>query len=119
MKLKYKIWLDNEGKAFGEGPYKILKSIQKHKSLNKASKEIKISYTKAWTIIRMTESRLGFKLVNKEVGGINGGGSFVTPEGKRLLETYEVFSKEADACLREFFEKHFAPMFDKETGRDK
>ena len=80
---------------------------------------MKISYTKAWSIIRMAESRLGFKLVNREVGGIKGGGSFVTPRGRRLMETYEVFSREVDVYLRKIFEKCFVPIFDKETSRDK
>jgi len=29
VKIAYKVWLDNDGKAFGEGPYRILKQIEK------------------------------------------------------------------------------------------
>jgi hypothetical protein len=29
MKVAYKVWLDNNGKAFGEGPYQLLKMIKK------------------------------------------------------------------------------------------
>ena len=67
----------------------------------------------------MAESRLGFRLVSKEVGGTNGGGSFVTPEGRHFLETYEAFSRDADACLHELFEMYFATLLNKKASQDK
>ena len=29
MKIAYKVWLDNGGKALGEGPYGVFKQIEK------------------------------------------------------------------------------------------
>ena len=43
MKIAYKVWLDNNGKAFGEGPYQLLKRIATTGSLHQAAKEMKIS----------------------------------------------------------------------------
>jgi len=33
LKVAHKVWLDNEGKAFGEGPYQLLKRIEERGSL--------------------------------------------------------------------------------------
>ena len=52
MKLAYKVWLDNEGKAFGEGPYRLLKLVEKTGSLHQAAMEMKMSYRKAWLTLR-------------------------------------------------------------------
>ena len=46
MKIAYRVWLDNNGKAFGEGPYRVLKQIGKTGSLHRAAMDLKISYGK-------------------------------------------------------------------------
>ncbi len=30
MKIAYKVWLDNNGKAFGDGPYELLRRVEKN-----------------------------------------------------------------------------------------
>ena len=42
-KLKYKIWIDQDGKAFGQGPYKLLEGIKETGSLSKAAKALNMS----------------------------------------------------------------------------
>ena len=37
MKVGYKIWLENNGKAFGSGPCELLKGVQETSSLNQAA----------------------------------------------------------------------------------
>lgn len=107
MKLKYKIWIDNNGKVFGRGPYELLKKVQSLGTLNKASKEMEMSYSKAWKIINNAEKELGFELIEKRVGGVNGGGSFLTEKGEAFLKRYEKFYEEAENCLESLFKKHF------------
>lgn len=107
MQLKYKIWLYNNGKAFGKGPYDILKRIDRLNSLSKAAREINMSYSQAWNLVNTMEKRLGFKLLRREVGGTSGGGSYLTQEARDLMHKYNEFLKEADELLNDLYKKYF------------
>lgn len=108
MKLCYKIWIDNDGKAFGTGPYNVLYSIDKYGSLNEAAKKLNMSYTKAWKLINMVEERLGFKIIERHIGGNDGGGSYLTIEAKEFMKKYEAFRLDAEEALDTLYNKYFA-----------
>jgi molybdate transport system regulatory protein len=107
MRIAYKVWLDNNGKAFGEGPYRVLKQIEKTGSLHQAAIDLKISYRKAWLIIQIVEKKLGLVFLERKVGGLSGGGSHITPSGKEFLKQYEGFRKEIVEVLENTYQKHF------------
>ncbi|MDR2018404.1 MAG: LysR family transcriptional regulator [Syntrophobacterales bacterium] len=107
MKLAYKVWLDKDGKAFGEGPYSLLKLVEKTGSLNQAAMEMNMSYRKAWLTIRSIEEKLGFTLLERHTGGRSGGGSTITPEGAEFMNRYELFRKEVQEVLQNTYLKHF------------
>lgn len=111
MKIGYKIWLDQNGKAFGDGPFELLKRVEKSGSLRRAASQMNMSYSKAWRLIQLLEGRLGFPLLNKKVGGIYGGGSLLTPEARDLMTHYEKFQKEVRKSLCQIFKKHFGSSF--------
>jgi molybdate transport system regulatory protein len=110
MKISYKVWLDNKGKAFGDGPYDLLKRVRKTKSLHRAANEMGMSYSKAWRLIHILEGRLGFVLLERKVGGKSGGGSKITPMAKGLMEHYEQFQKDVKANLERIYKRHFSSM---------
>jgi molybdate transport system regulatory protein len=107
MKVTYKIWLDHNGKAFGEGPHELLKRVEKTDSLHEAAHQMGMSYSKAWKLIQTMEKRLGFSLLDKKIGGLSGGGSRVTPKGKELMKRYEQFEKEVKKAIEKVYQKHF------------
>jgi molybdate transport system regulatory protein len=107
MKLAYKLWLDSNGKAFGDGPYELLKRVKKTNSLHQASFQMGMSYSKAWHLIRTLEERLGFALLERKTGGRSGGGSKITPEGRSLMKQYGPFRKDIERTLKKLFHKHF------------
>jgi molybdate transport system regulatory protein len=107
MKIAYKVWLDNNGKAFGDGPYELLKLVEKTKSLHQAASRMGMAYSKAWRLILTIEDRLGFTLLERRVGGESGGGSTITPKAKKLVNHYERFRKEIQAELEKIYQKHF------------
>jgi molybdate transport system regulatory protein len=107
LKIAFKIWLDNDGKAFGEGPYELLKGVEATSSLNRAAQRMGMSYSKAWKLVQLIEERLGFALLEKKVGGPSGGGSHVTPGGRDLLQRYERFETEARKAMEKLYRKHF------------
>lgn len=107
MKLLYKIWLDNHGKAFGDGPYELLKWVEKTKSLHRAAQQMGMAYSKAWRLLGMLEERLGFPLLERKTGGSSGGGSRVTPTAKEFMNRYGRFQKETRDTLEKVYRKHF------------
>jgi len=107
MKVGYKVWIDNDGKAFGEGPYQVLKSVEETGSLHQAAMQLNMSYRKAWLMIQEMEKRLGFPLLERKVGGMSGGGSHITPEGKKFMKSYEGFRQDVKNVIEDTFKKHF------------
>lgn len=105
--LKYKIWLEQNGKCFGEGPYQLLKGIEETGSLNTAARAIKMSYSQAYTLIKAMEKRLGFTLIVSQAGGSGGGGSELTPEARDLMQLYHDFYDECTQALHTIFNKYF------------
>src|SRR5690554_3088567 len=97
LKMESKFWISINGeKVLGKGPVILLKEVERLGSLSKASKEIDMSYSKAWSIIRRAEKLLGFPLLETEVGGLSGGGSQLTTNARLLIENYEGFLIEAE-----------------------
>lgn len=107
MRVAYKVWLDNNGKVFGEGPYRLLKLVEKTGSLHQAAIQMKMSYRKAWRTLHAIEQNLGFTLLDRQVGGVSGGGSQITQNGKELIEHYERFREEVKDTLERIYRKHF------------
>ncbi len=107
MRVAYKIWIEKEGKAFGKGPFQLLTLVGKTGSLLQAARSLEMSYQKAWVIIRNSEKRLGFPLLERRIGGVSGGGSQLTPAGKEFIKNYGRFQKEAGKKLNSVFHKYF------------
>lgn len=108
MEIKSKIWIEVEGEpVFGRGRRFLLQAIDKYGSINKAAKEINISYRKAWSYIKSMEERLGIKLVERKAGGRNGGGARLTDEARKFLKKYEVLEE----GLRKMTDRRFIKIF--------
>lgn len=102
------VFFDDQGqKFFGEGPYRLLLSIEKTGSLRAAAQSMEMAYTKALKLMRNAETALGFPLTQRAAGGRDGGGSTLTPEGKEWMTRYEAYKnacvKANDQLYREFF----------------
>lgn len=107
--VEFRIMKDGE-KVFGRGPLILLETVDKLGSLNKASNELNMSYSKAWSIINRAETLLGYSLMITHTGGIDGGGSTLTPKAKLLIENYKNFCKESEESLEALYKKHFKDM---------
>lgn len=98
---------DNGEKFFGEGPYRLLKEVEKTHSLRSAAASMGMAYTKALKIIKNAENALGFPLTLRQSGGSKGGGSQLTTKGQEWLEKYESYKtackKENAKLYQEFF----------------
>ena len=116
MRLEYKIWLDYRGRAFGDGPARLLDGVERAGSLRKAASDLGMSYNKAWRILHAAEQRLGFPLLDRSVGGSLGGGSHLTPQAKDLLSRYRGLAVTAAEALEAAFQRHFSDWEDPGPG---
>ncbi|CAN2050221.1 molybdate transport system regulatory protein [Candidatus Magnetomoraceae bacterium gMMP-1] len=107
--MRSKIWIedDSEKVVFGLGRVQMLESIQRHGSIYAAAKELKMSYRSVWKRIKVTEERLGKKLLIRSVGGASGGGSKLTPFAKGLVKQFRTLHKRVLVEADELFKKLF------------
>lgn len=93
-RIKSRIWIEEgDNVLVGEGRVRLLKAIDREGSLSKAAKAIGMSYKKAWTLMDAVNKSAKEEVVTKTVGGQKGGGTIITPYGKRLIEAFETINK--------------------------
>jgi len=95
IRLKSRQWIvdENGDIIIGEGRREILENIEKTGSINKTSKIMKMSYKGVWSKIKATEKYLNVRIVQADKRQ----GSYLTREGKDLLEKYINLKKK---CLK-------------------
>lgn len=105
---------DSEGeRIFGEGPCRLLKEIETFGSLRAAARKMDMAYSKALRILKRAEQAFGMPLTTRAIGGRDGGGSRLTPEGKELLEKYEKYRIQCADANRAIFRELF-PEYESE-----
>jgi molybdate transport system regulatory protein len=115
MEIKYKIWLEKDGKVvFGHGREELFRAIDECRSLNAAAKKLNMSYRAAWGRLRASEERLGVKLVESDTAKK---GMTLTPAAKVLLDKFRQLEKDADAYLRRT-SRELAVLIESDAGPD-
>ena len=93
---------DAHAPAFGRGVAQLCELVEETGSLNKACKSMGMAYSKAWRIIRNTESSLGIERKGAH-------GSVLTQEAKRLVKAYrqtvEALQETAQKALNDALEE--------------
>lgn len=110
MKTYIKVMLldDSGEKFFGEGPYRLMKSIEETGSMRASALSMNMAYTKALKIMKRAEDVLGFPLTCRTVGGASGGGSILTEKGKEWLDRYEAYRAACIEADQKLFDKFFS-----------
>jgi molybdate transport system regulatory protein len=106
MDMKTKLYLvDNQGEKFmGIGVLWLLKRIDSAGSLRAAAATLGISYSKAYTMVSNLEQKIGVPVVNRKRGGADHEGSSLTAFGERFIALYDGFQEDAKRRLVEPFE---------------
>jgi len=112
MELKVKIWLsDDRGEGFlGEGRYRLLHAVSRCNSLQKAARQLGISYRKAWGDIQAVEKHLGFKMLIRRRGGTGGGNSILTEPAEKLLEIFRKIHTDLEKQARRHFKQRLKKL---------
>ena len=77
----------------------LLIAIKRTGSISKAAKEVPMSYKGAWEAIEAMNNLSTTPIVQRETGGVGGGGTTLTPYGENLIETFEILKKEQKKFL--------------------
>ncbi|WP_455648248.1 TOBE domain-containing protein [Lonepinella koalarum] len=72
---------------------RLLKEIQKCGSINQAAKNAKVSYKSAWDHLAAMNEISPKPILERNVGGKNGGGTALTIYGERLLQLYDLLEQ--------------------------
>ncbi|MGM0665963.1 MAG: winged helix-turn-helix domain-containing protein [Bacteroidota bacterium] len=107
--LKYQINLEtlDDEKILNPEGFELLNAVRKTGSLAAAAAEMKISYRKAWGIVKEVEEKLGFPLVDKHRGGADGGHTELTGEGNELVNAYNELINQFNSSMKEVTRKFF------------
>ncbi|MDA8308022.1 MAG: LysR family transcriptional regulator [Deltaproteobacteria bacterium] len=105
LTVKSKIWIEDEkgGMVFGVGRLLILSAVEEYGSILAAAKALGMSYRAVWGKIKATEERLGQPILEKQTGGVRGGGSTLTPFGRVLVERFRQLEDLAKTSTDTFF----------------
>lgn len=108
FRLRSKVWLEVDGHSFlGYGRYQLLTAIQRHGSINAAARDLGLSYRKVWSQLQAMEKVAPFPLMERRVGGRNGGATHLTVAMLKLMNQYEAvyarLNSETDRCFCECF----------------
>lgn len=89
FELNLRFWLSKNKKiVVASGRVGLLENIKKFGSLSRAAKEMNISYRHAWLLIDGMNKTLGKKVTRTRIGGVRGGGTEITEEGRKLIDRF-------------------------------
>lgn len=83
------LWVVCDGHAFlGKGRVALLEEIGTTGSISQAAKNMGMSYKKAWRMVDAMNALAPSPLVLRSTGGSHGGGTTLTPQGRRLIDAF-------------------------------
>lgn len=112
LRARFKLWLSSknvEG-VFGDGKWRLLKAVDSAGSLSAASESLQISYRKAWGDLNKAQDTLNVSLVEKQRGGITGGRTVLTVEGKKWVRAYTKFRADIEKAVEKAYDKHIKEL---------
>lgn len=106
MEFSGRVWIDKAERAFlGSDRIELLEKIRELGSITGAAKAVGISYKTAWAIVDTMNNLADKPLVVRMTGGKGGGGTHLTPEGLRVVDSFRIVQEEHEAFLRNLARK--------------
>ena len=85
--------------AIGPGKAELIERIGETGSISAAARAMRMSYRRAWQLVRALNHDFREPVVTTAIGGTRGGGARVTPFGARLLRQYRAMERKASAAI--------------------
>lgn len=98
--LSIRIRLDPDGRI-GPGKVDLLEHIAASGSISAAGRKMAMSYRRAWELVEELNTMFATPVVERQIGGRNGGGASLTPLGLSLVQRYRSIEKAAESAARQ------------------
>ena len=108
VRPRIKLTLHTGERFFGPGICELLEQIDSCGSILSASKEMGMSYTKAWKILNRAEQEMNMHLIVRNNGGKNGGSSILTREGREAIKCYREMEKALERESERLLENNYS-----------
>ena len=99
--------LERDEGFFGPSVAQFLSLIDHTGSMQTACRQMHMSYTKGWKMLKAAEKQLGYPLLITQSGGAEGGSSRLSPQARELLDRYFQMEKELNETAKRLFENCF------------
>ncbi len=108
LEIRSKIWIERRGEVvLSEWRVELLEAIEANGSLSRAAEALDIPYRTAWERVKATEGEVGFRLLDSESGGVDGGGSQLTAEAHDLCRRF----RRVSSGIQEVVSRRFTAEF--------
>ena len=110
LEIRSKIWIERGSGGnvvLSEWRVELLEAIDAHGSLSRAAEALDIPYRTAWERVKATEGEIGCRLLDSESGGLDGGGSRLTPQARDLCRRF----RRVSGGIQEVVSRRFATEF--------
>lgn len=108
LRPRSKVWLERDGRVvLSEWRVQLLEAVAMTGSLAGAAAQIGVPYRTAWTRLREIEAGLGFKVLDTQVGGVEGGSSALTAQARRVLDRFHRVADGVGRLVDERFAEEF------------
>ncbi len=98
--LRVRCWIDIDGERFfGPGRAELLQLIHETGSISHAARSMGMSYKKAWAMVDGMNTQGKKPYVVAKKGGQEGGGTYVTPAGLKMLKAYQKLDQQLDQLM--------------------
>ncbi|MDD2468431.1 MAG: LysR family transcriptional regulator [Desulfobulbus sp.] len=86
LNIKGRLWIENDGTTYlSWGRVVLLERIGEYGSVSAAAKSMKMSFSHAWHLVEDMNTLAPEPLVEKQAGGRQGGGAWLTEAGKLAI----------------------------------
>jgi molybdate transport system regulatory protein len=89
LHIKGRLWIENQGETYlSWGRIVLLERIGELGSVSAAAKSMKMSFSHAWHLVENMNTLAPEPLVEKQAGGRQGGGAWLTEAGKQAITDF-------------------------------
>ncbi len=107
IRAEVSVSLCNAKSFFDRHTVNLFRQIDAIGNVREACEKCGISYSKGWGLLHECEEQLGYRVVERQQGGKEGGASSLTDKGRKLVERYEEFEKEMSEIGKQKFDEIF------------
>ena len=108
LRPRSKIWLERDGVVvLSEWRVALLEAVDATGSLAGAATRLNVPYRTAWARLREIEAGLGFRVLDTQTGGSEGGGSTLTAEAREVLARFHRVADGVAALVDDRFHSEF------------